>query len=668
MQDNIQTMRQATATFRSPISLADPLIWFVIGFCIVVLAPIVSVAPWLQTFIHPWRAELAAALLTGAFLIWACRNDAFRSWVPKISKLEIFAIIIPCSIFTIWSFFSAAYAGAWPSVLHHSGIWAVYVAFYVIARFLVEKRSNIEMLLVPIAAIVWMIGLPAVFEYYSSVTFGEASTIGIRYSKYAEMLNVLFPLVFAYTLKLRGRSFWLGVATILLVWLFDISSVSRTAIGLYLLGTIMIAAPVFGLRRFRHYRKKFLVLLLVLFVTPVLLHLPSAFSNGVPVVNRINDETTAQSNNVRPFFAKIALEMFRAHPLTGVGADNFGREFNKYRAVYTAQNPDGPGLAIAEAEIPERAHNEFVQIGAELGIPGLVFIAWFLAGIAALFFVALKRFRRISLSTICAFIGLALFLASSLVSSYSFRLVQNGLVFFIVLAIAARGTVLRKRKRPETINPWMGRFAFSAAVLCCVMLAILSVTRAAAVVYVYRAASAETVDEAGPSFETSFALDDQNASAWSVYGMYLFNSGKYNEAATKFRRSVDLGRATTADYSYLASAQFLGGDGQAAGASLAESLGIYPRSVFMRSRYGVLLDEEGRHAEAQEQFSIASKIDASQAETWRNLIADGPVVASRRSFDGNLLPVMDLKPENGIYAVVAEREIRHPEEKANFHP
>jgi hypothetical protein len=28
---------------------------------------------------------------------------------------------------------------------------------------------------------------------------------------------------------------------------------------------------------------------------------------------------------------------------------------------------------------------------------------------------------------------------------------------------------------------------------------------------------------------------------------------------------------------------------------------------------------------------------------------------------------MDLKPQNGIYAVLAEREVRHPEEKSDFH-
>jgi tetratricopeptide (TPR) repeat protein len=363
--------------------------------------------------------------------------------------------------------------------------------------------------------------------------------------------------------------------------------------------------------------------------------------------------------------------MFKTHPFTGIGADNFGMEFNKYREAYASAHPGDPNLSIAEAEIPERAHNEYMQVAAELGIPGIVLFGWFLVGMAWMFFRALKKRGNVSLPAIGALCGIALFLASSSVTSYSFRMLQNGFVFFFVLGIAARSLLspkpARETKTPARIRPVLAIAGFSAAALCCCLLGLLSVSRAAAVWYGYEAASAASPEEASLLFSRSIALDDQNASVFTTYGLYCFREGKFAGAPPRFRKAIDLGRATSIDYSYLASAQTLAGDLAGAEASLAEAARVYPVSVFIRTRYAAVLKEAGKSGESDEQLKIALGIDQRQAETWRNLIEDGAAAASRRSFDKKLLPVMDLRPQNGIYAVLAEREIRHPEEKSNSH-
>ena len=146
----------------------------------------------------------------------------------------------------------------------------------------------------------------------------------------------------------------------------------------------------------------------------------------------------------------------------------------------------------------------------------------------------------------------------------------------------------------------------------------------------------------------------------------MFSAGAYAEAAPHFRKAIDLGRATTTDYSYLASVQVLAGDKAAAAATLAEAVRIYPYSTFIRTRYAVLLKETAKTSESAKEFDIAMNINSRQAEMWRNLIEDGAVAASRRSFDNNLVQVMDLKPESAIYAMLAEREILHPEEKTTI--
>jgi O-antigen ligase len=669
MQQSTDTIRQPAFVLRGPLKLAGPAVWFGIGICLVTLVPIVSVAPWLQTFIHPWRAELTASLILLGFLIWAHGNTGFRNYLADINRAELFAIILPCSVFVTWSFVSAFFAGSWKSVMHHSLVWSIYLVFYIFIRFFLNRPAGRGILFLALAAVVWMIGLPAVFEYYTAGISGGASSIGVRYSKYAEMLTALFPVIAAYSLKLKGRSFWLGAATMLLLWLFVISSLSRTAAGLYIIGTLMMAATIFAFRRFRHYRLRFALLTALFIFVPALLHSTAYFTaGGVPMLERMRDEATQESNNVRPFFSGIALEMFKANPLTGVGADNFGLEFNRYRGVYASANPGDRNLSIAEGEIAERAHNEYLQIAAELGIPGILIFACLLCGIAWMFFRAAKNRRKLSLSTFGALIGIFLFLASSAVTSYSFRLVQNGLAFFILLALAAKRLLsgAAAESPRKVLSPAAARLGFSAAIAACCLLAALSVSRAAAVWYVFDAESSLAADTAVPLFQTASMLDDQNASIHASRGAYMFRAGAYAEAAPHFRKGIDLGRATTTDYSYLASVQVLAGDKTAAAATLAEAVRIYPYSTFIRTRYAVLLKETAKTSESAKEFDIAMNINSRQAETWRTLIEDGAAAASRKSFDNNLVQVMDLKPKSAIYAMLAEREILHPEEKVTI--
>lgn len=660
-----------TQSLRTHLYLANPAMWFGLGLCLVILVPIVPIAPWLQTFMHPWRPELVASLFLLGFLIWGYRSASFHNYLTGISKQELFAVILPCAAFAAWSFFSAFYAASWKSAMYHSLVWSAFLVFFLLLRYFLHRVTDTRMLVIAAVAAGLMIAIPAVFEYYASVNTGEPTTIGIRYSKYAEMLNTLFPVILAFTLRLKGRDFWLGTVTVVLLWLFAISSLSRAAVGLYMLGTAAMAIAIFGLRRYRHYRRRFALIVLLLIVVPLLLHAPAFMgSKGVPLVDRMQDQSISESTNVRPFFSRIALEMFKDHPFTGIGAGNFGREFNKYREIYAAGHPGDPNLSIAEAEIPERAHNEYTQIAGELGVPGIILFGWFMAGIAWLFFKTLKRRFRIPLPVVGALTGMVLFLASSFVTSYSFRMLQNGFVFFFVLGIAAKSLLSREprdeAKTSAGIGPGLMRLGFSAAIVCCGLLSLLSVSRAAGVWYGYKVAAATSGDDASSSFNTSIALDDQNASVYAVYGLYLFNAGNFADAAPQFRKTIDLGRATSIDYSYLASAQALAGDRAEAESSLAEAARVYPASVFIRTRYAAVLKEAGKTSESNEQFKIALEIDPRQAETWRNLIEDGAVAASRRSFDSKLPPVMDLKPTKGIYAVLAEREVLHPEEKSNF--
>jgi len=66
----------------------------------------------------------------------------------------------------------------------------------------------------------------------------------------------------------------------------------------------------------------------------------------------------AETMQVRFGYWGAALKMIADHPLLGVGLDNFGDRYSEYKL------PTGREV--------KRAHNNYVQLAAEMGIPGLV--------------------------------------------------------------------------------------------------------------------------------------------------------------------------------------------------------------------------------------------------------------------------------------------------------
>ena len=130
-----------------------------------------------------------------------------------------------------------------------------------------------------------------------------------------------------------------------------------------------------------------------------------------------------------------AIRMMSARPLTGIG---IGRYFKELAAWV----PDPAALARPQ----ENAHNYFLQVGAELGLPGLACLAWLFlrsvgAGARAAHAPGPKPLRRVALATA---IGVGAF-ALTLMTGHSLLLREGQLTFWALagLALAAPGALGR---------------------------------------------------------------------------------------------------------------------------------------------------------------------------------------------------------------------------------
>ena len=665
-------MNSAAALIKNPSAiLKSVLSLFLLGWSVILFIPSAPFVPRYATDFLPWRIEILSAILLLPFAVWQMRRLDPSPFVT-FSRAEIFLILLPLLAFIGWSGVSFGWANFPLATVHHTLVWAEYLLFYLAVRQIIKHPADLRLLIYGLMPVIWLIGLPAIIEYYSSVALGNAANgIGFRYASYAELMNALLPLVLAVAVRSKGVFFRLALLTALIICLLDISSLSRTALILLVFVTTVFSAMIFIFKQFTACRRPLLKILCALIFVPVTLQIvPFLYSQQIPILERYKYKAhIEESNGTRPFFSGVALEMLEAQPLTGIGADNYGYQFDNYRAIYGDKHPGSPYMNIAENEVPERAHNEFAQIAAELGIIGLALFAVLVGSVIYLSFAALQR-RRFSIYGNAALLGIVSFLISSMITSYSFRAVTNGTVFFFLLAVAVFALDPKKsvvqnspsaapRRATILLRPIYG---FGA--IACLLMIIFCTVRVLSVNYAQRAAAETDTETAANLYQKAFRFDRENFSAYFSNGMKLVDQGRYAEAIPLLHRSIGIRHTRVTDYSLLATAQTLAGDNRAATDTFRQAVRRYPLSVFARTRYALLLKSDGDDAAANEQYAVALSINPENARTWKNLIGRGAKAATEAAFaDSSNTQIMDLKPELAIYAVIMEREIVHPEEK-----
>lgn len=113
---------------------------------------------------------------------------------------------------------------------------------------------------------------------------------------------------------------------------------------------------------------------------------------------------------------KMSLTIFKDHPLTGVGLDNFPEVSRRYNFKQTR----GPANYF---KLPRITHNDYLQLMTETGIPGLLIIL-------ALFYFLVKKIFSSSLLDLNISKILILYL---LAQAFFFNILFNGFFFFIFL-------------------------------------------------------------------------------------------------------------------------------------------------------------------------------------------------------------------------------------------
>ncbi|GAC1397374.1 MAG: hypothetical protein NVSMB56_12360 [Pyrinomonadaceae bacterium] len=425
------------------------------------------------------------------------------------------------------------------------------------------------------------------------------------------------------------------------------------------------------------------LLTIALALATLTLYIPSPFgTHNLSTVDRLTMTKTNDENlHVRFLFWGIGLQMWRAHPLNGVGAYNYEDNYPQARADFSATRLNDPLITLHDEMLVRFVHNQYVQVLVELGIIGLFIFTVFLLAVAFVFRRA-WRFGKSHLVVAGAGGGLLAFTISIFTSINGFAWMGGSLLFFFMTAFlthcAMRNGVPEKADEtheteaarkvlsfrsafnmPSLTMPYrISLYVIIAGLLLSLMMGLNAGRRMVSSIFTGIAGNQIDVVMADKFYRQAIAFDPNDAATRYQYGILLYTNGFFLDAIPQLEYSTAHGFNESSCYAVLASTQRAAGDLRASERTLATAVNVYPRSVFMRVRHAKALRELGdaKHADMEE--NIANSFDERAARSWRDLIDFGIKEAERKAqTDASFIAPDNLHPLSCVRAMVFEKAL-----------
>jgi len=533
--------------------------------------------------------------------------------------------------------------------------------------------------LIALAGVIWVLAIACAIESW----FGAPLTDGnlrsdlkpiLRgsggFGEIMAMAAILFAALSLHANR-RGRALLFGV-TAMMGWLATLQSLERapligaTAGFCLMIGGSVIAKPA-GRRPWGRLGLMVGALGLIFFFESLPLLTTQPNTAAASTVSRFTGNLSEDvSVRARYLFWGVGLEMARAHPLLGVGGNNYEAAYPTARAQFSLRHPNSSLVAMNEHLLTVYAHNEYVQLISELGVIGFLLFVLFSTSLVAALWRALQQRSQI-IPALGAGGAMLAFAISSGASGSSFRYLGGGLVFFFAAAILARigtGAQTSSSDKPKKSIYLTGRLQQVVALSLCAFTllttCVLSVQGAGTVLHGLAQVSAEPA-KAESYYHSSLRVYPASPATHFGYGIWLYNNRRGAEAVSHLSYATENGFNSSICYAYFAGAADSAGDLALAERTLAAATRVYPASVFLRVRHAVALERSGRGVESREVFAQALLLDPRAARGWRQLIdndIDAAYLAAKQ--DLNIAMPGELFPEAAVFEVLQENEQRFP--------
>jgi putative inorganic carbon (hco3(-)) transporter len=291
---------------------------------------------------------ISQILLAVALILWI----GISKWSDKKALLRL-PFIPPLLGFIIWTILSALVSSnPVPNFIAAKKFFLFLPLFLVPA--IVQGENKTSWIYRAIFAVSSLSAIVGIFQYFANTErdlLHRISGFMSHWMTYAGLLMLVLVLLISYALNVRWRDHKWIIPLGCLICIPLVLSQTRSA----LMGAIAGAIVVILLKQPRAIFGLFAIILIAYFVSPQ------------KIKERLQSSWNLQdiNTNNRIEIWGTSWRLIKDNPWFGVGLKSVNSESLKYR-----RNREFPNWAY------QHAHNNFLQIAAERGIPGLIFWIW----------------------------------------------------------------------------------------------------------------------------------------------------------------------------------------------------------------------------------------------------------------------------------------------------
>jgi O-antigen ligase/Tfp pilus assembly protein PilF len=404
-------------------------------------------------------------------------------------KVRLPWLTFPVLALIVVSFFSLIHAVNGRVVLQSLALVVFFFLFYLLLANTVKEKRDVTLILFALLLSAFFASLYGLLQYLGVMRGAHGtpglneiiSTMGNRNYLGGFLAYLLIPSVILIV-RLRSRILR-AVTIILLSFTFGMAMlVNQAGTRVALLAAFIalligwaIFRPIAPLRKNRAW----LIALLIVLAFTFLVEAPSGPLNSVVGLSAdssswIGRIWSQSSGKTRSWDWWVGWEMFKEHPIVGVGLGNYKLNFLPYKAAFLA-SPQG---ASYDFYIPRaaQAHNDYVQVVAELGLFGsLAFLALLLA-IPFSFWIRLRKntdeFDRFDLLLLAG--GIVVFLVHALVS-FPAHLPASSLVLVLILGLASSPAYGSGATKTVHLTGWPLKGAIAGLLVVCLGVSVIGI-------------------------------------------------------------------------------------------------------------------------------------------------------------------------------------------------
>jgi O-antigen ligase/Tfp pilus assembly protein PilF len=352
---------------------------------LVILVPIAFYPRCITVFI-PAKEMISEVLIVLGLMFWGLKlisreEIKFTSTPLNFPTLSFIAI---CVLSLIWS--NSFFVSLKELPLFLAGP----LLYFVITNSINDERQ-INRILDILLIVGGLFGIYGIFQY-NGIDFsfwirnvGRQQVFGLfgNVNYFAEYLIV--PLPIAVSLFFASRNKFKKILLLIAILAMGTSLIVTFTRGSYLaFGTSLIFMFfVFLISRGKNFiknnKKIFIIALVAIIIITFLFVVPTPLNKSSTVISKIKSRISVtqltQDSSFKRRIAtwKFTVMMIKDHPLIGSGIGTFKYNTLRYQAEFFAQ---GENRSLYPHGFADKAHNEYLQLWAELGIIGLGIFIW----------------------------------------------------------------------------------------------------------------------------------------------------------------------------------------------------------------------------------------------------------------------------------------------------